>query len=359
MLRRSHRVTAPVFAEQVVRGAVSAIGCVVDVSFLSPFGLCVGVGFLLRCMTMPLSIWGDQHVGKLARAMPELVAAHESYVALHDHPFSGYWHKQLATKKLEGERERILARTGTSTLWYNLPPVVAGAASLSLLLTAATAPQLLLLGQGWVVASPLALGSVAGVAAVDAAPALPLALALLNVRASAHRRLGFGNRRFEVRLYQITATVNALCVALAIAAALGLAVPVHATPVALGMALAGCLRTVVVAHPFGRHLCGIPELPASHGTYGEQSTYVGHKMVLEVRKLREDKDMAKQWATTKAIVDLECDMRIFRMFESMGLINDDHQLAEERRWLEERRRALRGAGADDGADQQLVGEKAS
>ncbi len=325
-MRRTRRIDGPFIAAPIVEAVRAVVSSCVDPT-AAPLLFCVGFGAALRFVSLPISFWADKHAAQMAVAMPHLHVAHHNFLAMHDHPLAGYWDKQLAMKMVTGERDRIFERFGTNNLWFHLPPLLAGIASLSLLSAAATASPAVI--PSFISAMTVTYGGVV----FDTTPLVAALLTGINAHLLLERRKGFSSR-IDVRVKQLKGISRLTLLAATVAAVAGTTTGL--STLWLGMGLVGLLRIGIVSSPLGRHLLSIPEHPLEHGSYGDVLTYSGQKLFLEMRKLQEDPEGANRWEVAKTVIHLECDTRILKILESIGLIDRGEELLQERQRIEKR-----------------------
>ena len=328
-MRRSRPNKCSWWAGQFILRASGIVAGVVADPLSSPFAFYVGVGFTLRLLSTPISIWGDQHVARMAAALPELSIAHNEYLALYGHPRAGHWDKQVAIKRLSSERERIFNRFGTSTMWLNAPPLVAGVCSayfLSLVHNA-SAPEFI---------SPLLLG-----VGLDLTPISAALVTYGNLFLWLQRRRGF-----SVKIdTQVDRYMRIFAPSLALACFVASSGTISSATCAawLGMALCGLLRSALVSNGFTRHLLQIANYPPEHGSYGNLSTIEGHKYVMQAKQALEDPEGNKRWAATKGVIELDCDTRIYKLLRQFKFIHNDDDLVQAHQLLQKRIEAIQEA----------------
>ncbi|KAK7198710.1 hypothetical protein NESM_000835000 [Novymonas esmeraldas] len=364
----------------VANGALYAAHCA---SVQTPAGVLLLSGCVFRCLSLPLTLYGDQCLCRVACALPELQDAHKDYRDIAEHPRAIVWERRVAAQKLKNDRDRIFRSFRTNNVKMTAPYVAAAALSLYCLgVPAQQIGTFLVQDAGMPIVNPLALSDAAGghlstaastataaLATVDPTLAVAAGLTCFNTLRHLHQRVGFndrldgwiGNVRCAVCLSLGTVAVGSLLTG-PLTYALGLTglhfFPPYVAPVWLGMSATTALKTVLINGTApGRALARLPSYPPQHGTYGEESTAAGHEYRLAFTGV-DVEESRRTWKTQKRILDYECDVRLHSSLKKIGLFSDVDEMEYEAEKLERKRAVVRGrrlaSTAADGGE--VVGE---
>lgn len=316
----------------------------VAASCTSPYALVFGCGFFLRLASLPVSIFGDRSVSRIACALPEVQVAFQQYNAIVNHPRAILWEKKVAAQKLQNDRNRIFREHRTNNVLIVLPHMLSvawcvycltlpGQYVLELLTLSSSAPAV---GGA---------GSSAWVLVAGADPTLGAAATLTLVNCWMHlkRREGFNDmldgyvkraKRIAIgscaavwgTTWLLPAAVHAVSGAAAVLPVL--AFPSYVGPLWLGMGLAGLVKVAITSLPPLRFMFGIADYPPEHGTYGGYATASAHEYRLAVSGL-DPEERYLHWIKSKKTMEFECDARIYRMLKQIGLYNVVEELEFE------------------------------
>lgn len=332
-------------------------------SLQTPYAALTFSGAVFRCLSLPLTLYGDQCLSRMAAALPELQDVHHTYLSIVDHPRAISWEKKVATQKLQNDRERVFRSYRTNNVKMVVPHL-AGMA-LSLYTLGAPAQQIgsfFVADAGMDIANPLAFsytgslgpvttaGSIAW--AVDPTLSIAAALTCWNVCVHLNRRKGF-NTRLDQWIENLKLAVISCCsgvvvmslVASPLASLVGFSVPPlfppYLAPVWLGMSATTALKNCIVnATAPGRAMFCIAPYPLQHGTYGAESTAAGHAYRLAFTGI-DVEERHDAWQSQKRILDYECDVRLHRTLQRLGVFDDIEELEHEAGKLARKREVAR------------------
>ncbi|KPI86592.1 hypothetical protein ABL78_4321 [Leptomonas seymouri] len=357
-------------------------------------------GCFFRCLTLPLTVYGDQCLRRAACALPELQNAHTDYLSIVDHPNAIAWEKRVAAQKLQRDRQRIFHSYRTNNVKMFAPHAVAAAASLYCLgVPTQQIGTFFIQDAGMAIVSPLAVSYVTSASAsaghfawattlatttsaaaassssvaatsvlftVDPTLALAAGLTCFNVCRHLHQRMGF-NTRLDRWIGNVRRAALGSCAVIATGSLLSgplayaLAVPAfhffppYLAPAWLGMGAATALKNAIASTAPGRALFRLPSYPPQHGTYGEESTAAGHEYRLAFTGV-DVEETRHVWETQKRVLDYECDVRIHRWLTRLGLFDELDELTYEadrlrqKRAVARQRRLARDAAASPSAE---------
>lgn len=373
-----------------------------------PTLIMLGCGVLARLSTLPISLFGDRCLCRLASAMPELITAYQSYTAIADHPKSIGWERKVARSKLKRDRQRIFGLHGTGSLRTFVPQLIATAmAGYYALIPAGIASTAAVVSQPLIpIAAPLYAGAAGGVstglasavagggvtaavAMLDGSFAVAAALTIFNARGVVQRRKGF-NSTLDERLdlaqragtMGLAAAVGAGCylaplVLTAAAGVVGTAgavvapvalVPSYLGPFWLGVSLTSTMQRAIHGAAPLRSAFDLAAYPPTHGTYGNASTgSIVDRTGDDASAQIDEYERTEQWKKHKMLLDFECNMKIFKLMKFLRLENAEDDFERRRERMAFRIAAAKSKnaaeageggelGVDDENDEQLISQ---
>lgn len=313
-------------AKGVLGVSSTALGLVLASSSVTPMLLMVTSGFVMRAATLPLSIYGDRCVARIACALPQVQVAFQQYQAIANHPRAIVWEKKVAAQKMQHDRSRIFREHRTNNILIFAPHVAASVVCVYLLLG---------------MPAQAVAGLVGGLPLVDAAtsasmfsadPATALAATLTSGSCWYHlnRRVGF-NDVLDAYVCSAKRALAVLwcgvCIASLVVAPTFL--PPYIGPIWLGMSIAGLVKVAINAAAPLRFVFGIDAYPPEHGSYGCQATAVAHEYRLAVSSFDAD-EQYRSWVKAKTTMEFECDSRIYGLMKMAGIFNELEEFEFER-----------------------------
>lgn len=311
----------------------------------SPFGVMVVTGAVLRCLSLPFTLYGDQCLSRVATALPDLHVAYLEYRSVAEHPRAVSWEKKVVARKLKNDRERIFRTYHTSNVRMTVPHAVGLLLSWYALASPAhLVSDYLTYTVGATITSPLVITVPittqllsSGALIVDPTLCVAATVTLFNVLRHLQRREGFNNlldARIATAKRYAWGTYGALSVAtLVVAPLVGVPVttfvPPYIVPAWLGISLATATKTVLCNGTApGRALCGIADYPPLHGSYGNVCTAESHEIRIELLGV-DTEEKREQWQTQKRLLEYECDHRLHRFFTSLGIFDPVEEMEYE------------------------------
>jgi outer membrane lipopolysaccharide assembly protein LptE/RlpB len=351
---------AGIMAKSALGIASTGLGFIASASVASnPVALLVACGFVMRGATLPLSLYGDRCVARIACALPQVQEAFQLYQGIANHPRAIVWEKKVAAQKMQNDRTRIFREHRTNNVLIVVPHLYASCLSMYLLLGMPSQSAANLVGLSSATGSTATAMSTTSSLLAAADPMLALAATLTSGCCWFHlqRRVGF-NDMLDAYVSSAKRAVGIAWIGMVVASLFAATpgfIPAYLGPVWLGMSLAGLLKVALNATAPTRFLCGIAEYPPEHGTYGSQATAAAHEYRLAVTSFDSD-EQYRSWLKAKKTMEFECDGRIYKLMKTIGVYNalEEFEFEQERgramvKKAAEKRRAAAAAAAASGA----------
>jgi hypothetical protein len=267
------------FVTEYLIAAVCSVGLVKG----NIFAASVAAGAAVRLFTLPLTALGDRYLFRYAEAIPEMLYHSKKFNEIVDDRTTLRVEVTLALEEFVKEMNLILRRHGTSQQALVWPPVVSSLVAFDAFRASAT------------IVSALGVTSCGGAPWFAACAATGAAISTWNTRTAMKKRLGFSNRRDVIIERLLVGNWSQLIVGALLSLGIGLEVVslewALLGPMWLGGALVGTLYHSITRLRAARRILDIPELPNTHGTYGNSIVRFSMQEILDMRAKQEDDEI--------------------------------------------------------------------